>query len=176
MTPEGVPIYSRPFGNGFRVVVEGGPGPSFENPGTSSFSFGAFDFADLQIQATRPLGDGSAAVCDRSGVTAGGVPAINPPSFQSTSMILQAVNDFSCRFVDGGDAFRGRTNSNDSCVQNPPDSGVFGFIDPRTRIQYCALVDLAIRFPLGDTMLTARLRDVLGNVGVTRRIVVRINE
>ena len=176
VTEQGVPIYARPFGNGFRIVVEGAPGPSFEDPGLSSYSFGAAAFADLQIQSTRALGNGSASVCDRDGTNAGGVPGINPPAFQPTSMILDATNDFSCRFVDGGGAFRGRTNTTDSCVQNPPDSGVFLFVDPRTRVQYCALVDSPIRFPAGETVLTVRLRDVLGNVGVQRQIVVRIDE
>lgn len=174
MTPGGIAIYSRPFGNGFRIVVEGAPGPSFENPGSSSYSFGSFAFADLQIQTTRALGNGSPAVCDRDGSNAGGIPAINPPNFQQTQMILDAVNDFSCRFVDGGDAFRGRTNTMDSCVQNPPDSGTFGFIAPGTKVQFCGLVDLAIKFPPGDTTLTVRLRDIAGNVGVSRQIIVRI--
>lgn len=176
MTPGGIPIFTRPFGNGFRIVVEGAPGPSFADPGVSSFSFGAFAFADLQIQTTRALGNGSAAVCDRGGNDAGGVPAINPPNFDQTQMILNAVNDFSCRFVDGGDAFRGRTNTMDSCVQNPPDSGTFSFVDARTRVQFCGLVDLAIKLPPGDTTLTVRLRDTFGNVGVPRQIVVRVNE
>jgi hypothetical protein len=173
-TPDGIPIYARPFGNGFRLVIEGAPGPSFEEPGVSSFSFGGFAYADLQVQSTRDLGNGSDEVCDRSGGTAGGVPAIVPPSFAETPEIIATVNDFSCRFVDGSDAFRGRSNSGESCVQNPPESGVFNFVDPRTRVQFCALVDLALRFPPGDTLLTARLRDVLGNVGTTRQIVVRV--
>jgi hypothetical protein len=175
-TPAGVPIYTRPFGSGFRIVVEGAPGPSLEEPGTSSFTFGAFDFADLQVQSTRDLGNGSAAVCDREGPTAGGVPAIDPPSFQPTTMVLEAANDFSCRFLDGGGAFRARTNSSDSCVQNPPNSGVFAFVAPNSKAQYCALVDLAILFPPGDTILTVRLRDVVGNVGLQRQILVRINQ
>jgi hypothetical protein len=126
------------------------------------------------VQTTRDLGDGSTELCDRSGATAGGVPGINPPSFDEIPAILTAVNDFSCRFVDGAEAFRGRTNTNDSCVQNPPNSGVFNFVDSRTRMQFCAFVDRPILFPTGDTLLTVRLRDVLGNVGVTRQIVVRI--
>ena len=175
-TPEGVPIYRWPIGNGFRIVAEGGFGESQEFPATSSFSSGGFEFADLQIQSTRALGDGSTALCDRDGPGAGGVPAINPPSFQELPPILTSVNDFSCRFVDGSGAFRGRTNGSDSCVQNPPDSGVFNFVDPRSRVQFCALVDRPIRFPSGDTLLTVRLRDILGSVGFERQIVVRVTE
>jgi hypothetical protein len=181
-TPEGVSIYTLAIGNGFRIVVEGAPGPSFDSdpfgglPGDSSYTFGAFDFADLQVQASRDLGDGSAEVCDRAGATAGGIPAIDPPSFQEIPAILSAVNDFSCRFVDGAEAFRGRTNSADSCVQNPPDSGVFNFVHPSTRIQFCAFVDRPMRFPAGETRLTVRLRDKLGNVGFTQEIIVRVNE
>lgn len=174
MTPGGVPIYTRTFGSGFRIVVEGGVGPSFENVGVSSFSFGGFAFPDLQVQANQPLGDGSAAICDTAGATAGGVPAIHPPSFQETPHILGAVNDFGCRFVDGAGAFRGRQASADSCVQNPPDSGVFNFVHPNTRVQFCALVDLALAFPRGETLITARLRDELGNVGQLQQMVVRI--
>jgi hypothetical protein len=175
-TPNGVPIYTRSFGSGFRILVEGGVGPSFENVGVSSFSFGAFTFPDLQVQVDRPLGNGSAQVCDRDGTTAGGVPAVNPPVFVETPAVLGAVNDFACRFVDGSGAFRGRQSSSDACVQNPPDSGVFNFVHPDTRIQFCALVDLAFAFPRGDTLVTARLRDELGNVGVPRQIVVRITQ
>jgi hypothetical protein len=175
-TPEGVPIYIFPIGNGFRIVVEGGFGESLEFPATSSFASGGFEFADLQIQSTRALGDGSSALCDRDGPFAGGIPAINPPSFQELPAILTSVNDFSCRFVDGSGAFRGRTNGSDSCVQNPPDSGLFNFVDPRSRIQFCALVDRPIRFPPGDTLLTVRLRDILGNVGFESKIVVRVTE
>lgn len=175
-TPAGIPVYTRPFGSGFRIVVEGGLGPSFEEIGASSFSFGGSSFPDLQIQANRPLGNGSLAVCDREGSTAGGVPAVDPPSFQQTPFILGAINDLSCRFVDGGGAFRGRQSSSDSCVQNPPDSGVFAFVHPSTRIQFCALVDLAYAFPPGDTVVTVRLRDTAGNVGVPRQIVVRVGQ
>jgi hypothetical protein len=41
-------------------------------------------------------------------------------------------------------------------------------------VQFCALVDVSISFPPGDTLITARLRDVLGNVGTQRQIVVRV--
>jgi len=61
-------------------------------------------------------------------------------------------------------------------VENPPDSGVFAFVRAATRVQYCALVDIALRFPAGDTLLTVRLRDVGGNVGPQKQILVRISE
>ena len=60
---------------------------------------------------TRPLGDGSVAVCDARRPTIGGVPGIDPPSFADTPKVSAAINDLSCRF----ETF---IESNASCTVN----------------------------------------------------------
>jgi len=173
-TPSGVPIYERPFGSGFRIVVEGHSGPSGFSPGNTAFQFGSAGFPDLQVLSSRPLGNGSAAVCDRIAPEAGGVPAIDPPNFTNTGTVIAAVNDLGCRFLDGGGNPFGRIGSDNSCVQFPPNSGTFRYVSTNSTIQFCGLVDSAFAFAPGDTMLTVRLRDILGNAGPPSQIVVRI--
>lgn len=173
-TPTGIPIYTRASDWGFRIVVEGRPGSSGLAPGNSAFTFGGSAFSDIQILSSRPLGNGSPAVCDRQRPNAGGVPAVEPPVFADTSFVIGAANDLSCRFLDGVGNAIGRQSSGDSCVQVPANSSTFRFVSSTSTIQFCSLVDSAFAFPEGDTVLTVRLRDVAGNVGVPAQIVVRV--
>lgn len=173
-TPAGVAIFERPAGSGFRIVVEGRAGPSGAGPANVAFDFGAGALPDLQILSSRPLGNGSPAICDRVPPNAGGVPSVDPPVFADSPTVVAAVNDLSCRFLDGGGSPFGRFNSSDSCVQFPANSSMFRFVAANSTIQFCGLVDSAFAFPSGDTLLTVRLRDVLGNVGAPQQIVVRV--
>jgi len=173
-TPAGVPIFTRQAGSGFRIVVEARPGPSGNEPGELAFDFGGTEYPDLQILSSRPLGNGSAAVCDRVAPDAGGVPAIDPPIFSTATAAIAASNDLSCRFRDGAGNPFGRRGSDNSCVQFPTDSGVFRFAVIGSTIQFCGLVDSSFTFPVGDTRLTVRLRDTFFNTGEPRQIVVRI--
>lgn len=166
-SPEGVPIFTRPLGAGFTLVIEGKPGSSGRPVGSLTYRSDLAALPDLQIVASRELGDGSPRVCDLRPPEAGGVPAVDPPRFDD----LATVNDLACRFRDGVDQPLGRTAA-DACVQF--ENGSFGFVAPDSTLQFCALVDRAWSFPPGDTLLTVRLRDTNGNVGPLARIIIRI--
>lgn len=167
VSPEGILIFTRPVGAGFTLVIEGKPGSSGRPLGSSTYRSDLSGLPDLQIVASRALGDGSAEVCDLRPRVADGVPAVDPPLFDDVA----AVNDLACRFRDGAGQSLGRTAA-DACVQF--DNGSFGFVAPDSTLQFCALVDRAWSFPPGDTLLTVRLRDTSGNVGAPAQIVVRI--
>lgn len=170
-TPDGVPVYTRPTGAGFSLVVEGESGTSNSPVGRSAFASDATSLPDLQVEVSRPLGNGSAAVCDRSGTTAGGIPAIDPPNFDETPMVVAAVNDLSCRFVNGGDMPVARTRD-EACVLFP--SGDFHFVSADSTVEFCGFVTRVMEFPSGDTLVTVRLRDQDGNAGPPAQIVLRI--
>lgn len=150
----------------FLIVVEGVRGESGFPPARSLLP-GVDGRPDLQIQNTRPLGDGSSTVCDTGQPPAGGgVPGILPPSFDPLSgLITNALVDFACRF----EAFD-RTSP---CTRSDA-SGDARLIDPSAEAQFCDIVAATAVFPPGESVLTARLRDALGNVGPTAQIVVRV--
>ncbi|MFQ5665799.1 MAG: hypothetical protein ACE5I7_05135 [Candidatus Binatia bacterium] len=171
-TPDGLPIYSRRAGSAFSLVIEGRPGPSGVSVGRVVQQTDLASLPDLQVEVSRPLGDGSPEVCDRQGSNPGGVPAIVPPSFEPSQANINAVNDLGCRFLNGAGVPGPRTKGDDPCVLFP--SGDFGFVDPTSTAQFCALIDPVLEFPQGDTLVTARLRDRDGNPGVPRQLVVRV--
>jgi hypothetical protein len=152
------------------LVIEGRPGPSGAPVGHSAFDTTVTTFPDLQIEVSRPLGDGSPAVCDMTAPMLGGVPAINPLNFDATSTNIDTINDLACRFLDGGGAPLGRGKT-ESCVVF--DSGDYHFVNTNSTLQFCGFMDQPLQFPSGDTLVTARLRDILGNVGPQAQIVIR---
>jgi hypothetical protein len=156
----------------FSLVVEGKPGTSGLAVGASAYQPGSGSFPDLQVEVSRPLGNGSAAVCDSSGAMAGGVPAVDPPSFNTAQSIVDAVNDLACRFVDGSGKPGPRRNPDDSCVMFI--SGESGFVGQNSTIQFCGFVNGFMEFPPGDTLVTVRLRDEGGNPGPIAQLVVRV--
>ena len=175
-TADGIPVYTRSSGSGFILVVEGQPGSNHVAVSPSSYQSDLVTFPDLQIQVSRPLGNGSAAVCDISQpqptpVHGGGVPAIDPPSFDLTEMNIDTVNDLACRFRDGTGNPIGR-GPTEACVLFA--SGDFGFVNSASSIQFCGFIDGVIAFPRGETLVTVRLRDVNGIVGPTRQLMIRI--
>ena len=172
-TQEGLSIYSLLSGTQFLIVVEGKPGPSGAAVGDSAYQTDLTTFPDLQIEASNQLGNGSRAVCDRSGQNAGGVPAITPVSFDPTQTNINIVNDFACRFLDGSGQPIGRP-LDAACVLTNPVTQDYGYANPESKIEFCALITRFERFAAGDTVLTVRLRDVDGNVGAPARIVVHI--
>lgn len=173
-TPDGVPIYERSFGSGFSLVLEARPGgtKSDLDPSTFNSNPDARLLPGLQIEASRQLGDGSSAVCDDTAPTLGGVPAVDPPDFSPTQVVVNAINDFACRFKDGFGLYSGRTKLQDACTTF--EDGGFRFTAAGTTIQYCGLINEAVSFPLGDTVVTARVRDVAGNISLPSQIVVRV--
>ena len=101
----------------------------------------------------------------------GGIPAINPPAFDLSESSIDAVNDFACRFRDGAGNPIARTRA-EACVLFV--NGDYGFVGTETTTQFCGAVDGVMVFPAGDTLLTARLRDVNGNVGPHAQLIVRV--
>ena len=151
----------------FVIVVEGAPGLSTQRVGTS-LEPGADDRPDLQIESSRPMGNGSVAVCDTGPISSGGggIPGINPPSFQpGNSAIADTLSDFACRFQ-----------------QFPPSSpctftdasGDPRVIKPGTTAQFCDFMAKTEVFPPGDSLLTVRLRDIAGNTGPAVQVVIRV--
>jgi YVTN family beta-propeller protein len=169
---EGIPIFERPTSSGFLLVVEGTRGTSGRPVGTlgtvDSPSSGVVR-PDLQIQATRPLGNGSAALCDDGPAPEplGGVPGIDPPSFGPSQMITDALNDFACRFDV-------HLTSGTACTLN--QLGNFAFVRPNTTTQFCTVPALGreLALPSGETLFTVQLRDTGGNIGNQTQIIVRV--
>ncbi len=176
---DGIPVYELPFGRAFHIIVEADQGVSRIPPGRDTFRAG--DVPSLQIQANRPLGDGSLQVCDGDDPFPGGVPAIDPPSFDPTQEIQDTLNDLGCRFLDGSSsqapAGRG-CNPQEACLRF--EDGTFGCQSAGT-VQYCSqVISVVEEFPEGDTLLSARVLEaqVAGRErmpGPVDQIIVRIN-
>ena len=180
-TNDGVPIFQRPTA-GFSLVIEGRPGGTGSPIGMSTFNWDPQDptvLPYLLIEASMPLGaDPTTTVCDDSPGMFGGVPATNPPDFSPTQQVADVVNDFACRFKDGSGTRNGRA-ANDACTQFPNDFPPYHFLNPDapqfvSTIQFCGLVTNPIAFPSGDTLVTARIRDLAGHVSRQSQIVVRV--
>ena len=172
---QGRAIYESRFGQGPSLVVEGMPGSNHKAVGFSAFEYDPGDPAvlpDLQVLISRPLGNGSPEVCDNTVGNFGGIPAVNPPSYAETQPISNAINDLGCRFNNGANSPGGR-GPQDACSLFP--DGDYHFINPRSTVQFCGRIATPFAFPQGDTIVTARLRDVAGIVGAAQQIVVRVN-
>ena len=52
----------------------------------------------------------------------------------------------------------------------------YRFVNPASTMEFCGRVESAIAFPVGDTLITVRLRDIDGHVGEPANFVVRIRE
>ncbi len=166
-----IPVYTPLFGYGFSIVVEAKAGSSHARAGSLTFNQGSAP--DLQIQVTRSLGDGSPAVCDDTPPIIGGVPAINPPNFGSDAFVADRLNDLGCRFVDGAGRKAGRAcDEATSCVLG--FDGQFGCVAPDTIVQFCGFIGQILTFPSGDTLVTARVRDVQGNLGPAKQLIIRV--
>lgn len=162
--------YLRPP-SGFLIYVEAKRGISGRAVGTVTFNSDPTDrnvLPDLQIMASRPLGNGSTAVCDILAPRLGGVPAVNPPSFGGSQASSDAINDFSCRF----DA---RTTTSLACTRDGFQQ-TENFVNRDSTVQFCTSLGVGaeMAFPPGDTILTVRGRDVLGQPGPPMSIVIRV--
>jgi len=164
----GRPVYLRSQGQGLMLVVEARQGASR----LDDLTYDPTGFAPgIEIIASRPLGDGSPAVCDYDPPLIGGVPGVDPLVFDDSAAVRDAVADLGCRFNDGTGAPRGR-NANSACTR---DAGaLYSFIDPQTDLQYCLPIAKAWAFPVGDTIVAARVRDLAGNVSAVSEIVIRV--
>jgi hypothetical protein len=168
---DGTPIYERPT-YGFSLVVEARPGGTGAALGSRTFNWSLANptsLPDLQVEASNNLGDGSATVCDDSGKTAGGVPAVTPFDFSAAQ--AAAINDLSCRFKDGSGAPAGREK--DACTLFLP-AEIYHFVDPSSTIQYCGYITDAVSFPGGDTVVAVRVRDVAGNLSAVSKLIIHV--
>jgi len=113
------------------------------------------------------MGNGSLVVCDTGQPPiGGGVPGIDPPNFTpGNSFVTNALNDFACRF----EAF----SRADPCTRVDATGGS-RMIDSNADVQFCDIVARTATFPPGESLLSVRLRDQIGNLGPTAQIVVRV--
>jgi len=166
----GVPVYELPQGRFFRIIIEAAFGASGRAPGNLTFIGG--DPPDLQVQASRDLGDGNPQVCDGV-IPDGGVPGVDPPLFDSTPSSIAALNDFGCRFPDGEGDLVGRGCADSGCVLF--EDGLRGCVDPRTQVQFCSRpISVAESFPEGETVLSMRVLDIAGTPGPVVRMIIRV--
>ena len=164
----GRPVFLRSQGQGMMLFVEARQGASR----LEDLTYDPIGFEPgIEIIASQPLGDGSPAVCDYDPPLIGGVPGVDPLAFDDSSAVRDAVADLGCRFNDGTGAPRGR-NANNACTR---DAGaLYSFIDPESDLQYCLPIAKAWAFPVGDTIVAARVRDLAGNVSAVSEIVIRV--
>jgi hypothetical protein len=171
-TPDLLPIFQRPLGYLFSIVVEGRPGPSFRPVADSTFNWNAGDPSlrpGMEMIVSRQLGDGSAEVCDNTFPLIGGIPAST--GFDDSQANANAVNDLGCRFLDGTGLPRGRSRL-EACTFFP--NGEFHFVNPASTIQYCGVIAEPYGFPVGDTRVDVRLRDLSGVPGPVASFIVRV--
>jgi len=164
----GRPIYPRVGGDDFIIYVEGRPGVSRLPVGTNLLSSqrdNPVGQPDLQLVSSNDFGNGSPTVCDKSYPMLGGVPRVEPPDFSFVQSVSDALNDMSCRF-------RAFIEADFACTQD--NSGAYRFANGGSTVQFCTLVNDSLTLPLGDTVLSVRLRDTAGQAGPTEQIVVRV--
>ena len=161
-------MFARRVGMAFIIYIEGRPGPSRLAVGSSRFNYKPGDPTeqpDLQIESGNDLGRATVSVCDGAFPVRGGVPAVEPPTFDLVTPVSDALNDFGCRF-------KTFLETDFACTQDR--RGNYAFINASSTAQFCTLVDDALTFPNTDTVLTARLRDTAGNAGPSAQIIVRV--
>ncbi len=163
-TEGGIPVYTTRVGSGFQLIVEVKVGSGGYEPGKRLTASEPMARPDLEMEFSRPLGDGSAAVCDKRRPQIGGVPAINPTNWKESQKISDTLLDASCRF----ETF---IESSSSCTVNK--RGDFSFVKPDSMVQYCMVVAKAWEFQEGDTTVSARVRDVEGNPGPVAQLIIR---
>lgn len=157
-------------GGGFMLILEAKPGLNGRPVGNFMPPIipGQSQRPDLQILIDQPLGNGSATVCDTSAnPPAGGVPAVDPPTFGPGQHVTDALLDLACRFS----AFQPSA----PCTLNRfGQESVLteGGITASGR-QFCAIIGTSINFAVGDTTLTAQVRDNQGVLGPRKQIIVR---
>jgi len=168
---DGTPIYQRAVGFGFFLYVEARLGPGNRQVGQVTFNYDPGDpnvLPNFQLLSSNPLGNGSTAVCDDGpDPPIGGVPAVNPPMFGGTQASANAINDLGCRF-------NARVTTGDACTKNSQQDP--SFVNPATRVQFCPAIGVGseLTFPVGDTRLTVRVTDIIGQPGPPSSIIIRV--
>lgn len=152
----------------FILIVEGAPGLSGERVGESTTVADPSLLPSVQVQNTRAMGNGSTAVCDTGPPASGGggVPGIDPPSFDTTVPFNHAaIRDFGCRFQ--------YFPSTAPCTISGP-ARESRTVSPLATAQFCDIVAATAIFPPGDNLVSARLADLSGRTGPTAQIVIRV--
>ena len=168
---DGTPIFERPLGFGFFLYVEARPGQGGRPVGQNTFNSALDDpnlLPNLQVVVSRPLGNGSSAVCDDGpDPPIGGVPAVDPPMFGGSQASANAINDLACRF-------NARATTGDACTRNNQQDP--SFVVASTRVQFCPAVGVGseIAFPVGDTRVTVRVTDIIGQPGPAKSVIIRV--
>lgn len=161
-------------GGVLKIVVEGAIGLSRAQVAASTQPVPPDNRPDLQIETTQGLGNASPAVCDIGPTSAGGggvfgisVPdfTLEPSAGPAPGTISGALADFACRFSYSNPGFQ--------CTYWDPATP--GYVSPGSSAQFCDQTAANAAFNPGDSILTVRLRDVNGNIGPTKQIVVRVN-
>lgn len=168
-------VYTRPQGHGFLLVIEAAPASDLRDVGASTFRYDPADptmLPDLQVIVSNDLGSGNPAVCE-SGNGEVGIPAVPSLVFSGTAQVAAAINDLGCRFDDGVGQFAGRQRPEDACTRSPITMDP-GFVVLGSTIQFCAFIARPLAFAGGDTIVAARVRDVLGRLSEVEEVVVRI--
>ena len=170
---DGYPTFVRPP-SGFIIYIEARPGISGRPVGSVTFESDPTDpnvLPDLQLLVSRALGNGSLAVCDDgpSPQPIGGVPAVVPPEFGGSQVVSNAINDLACRF----DA---RSSGAQACTRDGFLN--YAFTVAESKMQFCTSPGIGseLAFPLGDTIISARVLDVVGQPGMTKNIAIRVLE
>jgi hypothetical protein len=112
-------------------------------------------------------------VCDADAENAGGVPGIDPPRFDDSPEVIGIFNDLACRFLDGDGVSRARSCTEQACISSS-ETGEYGCRSPRARVQFCGSISAATLFPDGDTLVTARVRNVDGAWGAIAQLIIRV--
>jgi hypothetical protein len=173
--PLGRPVFRLRTHQGFQLIVEAKPGADRRPVGGAAYN--ADGAPDLQMIASRPLGDGSALVCDIEPPLIGGVPATMPFGFADDAAAIGIINDLGCRVDDGAGEPRARLTSTAACTRSRRGNDFgYAFVQADASVQYCLPIARAWAFPAGDTIVAARLRDLGGQLGAAREIVIRIEE
>jgi len=165
----GRPIFERATGQGMTIYIEGVRGAAMLNEVAYEPSG---SLPGLDIIVSRPLGDGSLAVCDFDPPIIGGVPGVDPPEFSDDPMVIDASADLGCRVNDGTGLPTARTSASAACTRD--ESAEFDFVNPDSGIQFCLPIAKAWAFPVGDTIVAARVRDRAGRVSDPVEIVIRV--
>jgi hypothetical protein len=168
-------VFERLLGHSFFLVIEARPGEDGFAVGAQTFAYEPGNVSlrpDLQALASLPLGNGNPAVCALGEPGGDGVPGIDPPAFADTQEVTDALSDLGCRFINDNGQTVGRPAAR-ACTVSAGGSGV-GFVAPGSTIQFCAFIPVSIAFASSETTITARARDVQGNLGEERQIVLRV--
>lgn len=191
--PEGRRVYTT--SGRFLFIVETALGQSFLNAGSEGVlvaSSGGFSLSPIFHNSNRPslqllggtaFGNGSPAICDGSpNVPPGGVPGFNPPWIDCSPLTMtpaelalcesrqpavrNALQDLACRFSYV-------VSPPNACTRNP--FGDFAFLSTSSTRQYCFQVPLEAQFAPGERVVAVQARDIAGNLGPVKEIVIRVD-